>query len=93
VAEIESAWNIAKRLAEPIDILINENSSDAALNRLKVQPLDGYDLFVIEGLIKANILQIITDDGDFATVPDLKLFTANRNAINSARAQGKLSRR
>lgn len=81
-------------------MLINENASDAALNRLKVQPLDGYDLFVIEGLIKANILlikanilQIITDDGDFATVPDLKLFTANRNVINSARAQGKLSRR
>lgn len=92
-AEIELAWNLAKRLADPMDILIDETSCDAALNRLKVQPLDGYDLFVIEGLLKANVTQIITDDGDFSTVPGLKLFTANQNVINTARTQGKLSRR
>lgn len=93
VAEIEAAWNTVKRLAEPMDLLINETASDAALTRLKTQPLDGYDLLIIEGLVKANITQVITDDGDFSTVPDLKLFTANQNVINTAQAQGKLSRR
>ena len=37
-----------------------------------------------------NIEKIITDDGDYLTVPDIQVFTANRNVINAARSQGKL---
>lgn len=32
----------------------------------------------------------ITDDGDFATVPGIQVFTANRNVIIAARSQGKM---
>jgi hypothetical protein len=37
-----------------------------------------------------GVVQVITDDGDFATVPGIQVFTANRNVISAARSQGKL---
>jgi hypothetical protein len=37
-----------------------------------------------------GVLQIITDNGDFATVPGVQVFTANRNVIQAARTQGQL---
>jgi hypothetical protein len=36
------------------------------------------------------ITQIITDDGDFVTVPEIILFTANNNVVRAAKAQCKL---
>jgi hypothetical protein len=36
------------------------------------------------------INKIITDDGDYVTVPGIEVFTANRGAINVATNQGKL---
>jgi hypothetical protein len=49
-----------------------------------------YDLFILETLKKEGITNIITDDGDFATVSGITVFTANRNLINTAQLQGKL---
>ncbi|WP_269086254.1 hypothetical protein [Trichormus sp. NMC-1] len=37
-----------------------------------------------------SINKIITDDGDFVTVPDIQVFTANPRAIAAANNQGKL---
>ena len=39
---------------------------------------------------KAGVVQVITDDGDYVTVPGIKVFTANHNVIRAARNQGKL---
>ncbi|MBD2773542.1 hypothetical protein [Iningainema tapete] len=39
---------------------------------------------------KAGIVKIITDDGDYVTVPGIKVFTANIGAIAAAGSQGKL---
>jgi hypothetical protein len=44
-------------------------------------------------VVDHGVLQLITDDGDFATVPGIQVFTANRNVINAARSQGKLQTR
>jgi hypothetical protein len=40
-----------------------------------------------------GVIQLITDDGDFATIPGIQVFTANRNVVTAARAQGKLLKR
>jgi hypothetical protein len=40
-----------------------------------------------------GIVQIITDDGDFATVAGIQVFTANRTILNAARSHGKLQTR
>lgn len=90
VGEVQVAWGQIKTLANPIDLEIDENTTDVALNRYQNQLVDGYDLFILEAMFKHNILQVMTDDGDFATVPKIKVFTANRNVINAARNQGKL---
>jgi predicted nucleic acid-binding protein len=90
VAEIESAWAQIKTLAAPLPIAIDEPTTNAAIARLRSQPVDGYDLFLLEAMSANGIAQIITDDGDYATVPGIRIFTANFNAIAQARSQGKL---
>lgn len=90
VAEIQAAWGQVKTMASSIDILVNELTTDAVLSRLNSQPLDGYDLFFLEGIAKAGVAQVITDDGDFASIPGIQIFTANKNVIDAARVQSKL---
>ncbi|MEA5577670.1 hypothetical protein [Anabaena sp. UHCC 0451] len=58
-----------------------------------VNYLDGYDLFILESMGQESIDKIITDDGDFVTVPGIQVFTANPRAIAAANNQGKLIRR
>ena len=62
----------------------------AALNRIITEKVDGYDLFFLETMEKHQLVQIIMDDGDFATVPGIQVFTGNRAVINLAGSQGKL---
>lgn len=92
-AEIETAWAQVKSLAEPLDVTLDEVIVDRALKRIKTQKVDGYDLFILELMSRYNIRQIITDDGDFATVPGIKVFTSNRNVINAAHQQNKILQR
>ena len=79
--------------AQIIDIQINKHTTDDALSRLSTQILDGYDLFILESIMKAGIVKIITDDGDFSTVPNILVFTSNVNVIQAAKVQGKLLKR
>ena len=43
-----------------------------------------------QAMTAAGVTQILTDDGDYCTVPGIQVFTANRPVIDAARAQGKL---
>jgi hypothetical protein len=52
--------------------------------------IDGYDLFIAEAMANAGVTQILTDDGDYCTVPGIQVLTANRQAIDAAQAQGTL---
>lgn len=89
VAEVETAWNQVTSIAACADILINEDKTNTALKRFQTQLLDGYDLLILEAMDKAGVKQIITDDGDYLTVPGIKVFTANAGAISAAKKQGK----
>ncbi|MGH1394782.1 MAG: hypothetical protein ACRAVC_12250 [Trichormus sp.] len=90
VAEVQAAWSQVISSAVCTDVLVSEETSNAALTRFQTQLLDGYDLLILEAMDKAGVTQIITDDGDYMTVPGIKVFTANRGAIATARTQGKL---
>ncbi len=90
VAEVETAWRQVTSIAACTEILINEAKTNVALTRFQTQLLDGYDLLILEAMDKANVKQIITDDGDYVTVPGIRVFTANVGAISAARSQGKL---
>lgn len=93
VSEVQAAWAQVSSLAEPLDVTINAPTTTAALARLFNENVDGYDLFILESMKNNNIVQIMTDDGDFATVPGVQVFTANRNVIQAARNKGKLMTR
>lgn len=90
VSEVQAAWAQVASLAEPLTVTIDSPTATAALNRLQTEKVDGYDLFILESMRNHGVVQVITDDGDFATVPGIQVFTANRNVIQAARAQGRL---
>ena len=90
VRQVQRTWNYIKRTGKSADISVNQDATQDALNRFQTQLLDGYDLFILEAMKKAGIDQIITDDGDYVTVPGIRVFTANWSAIAAARSQGKL---
>ncbi len=93
VMEIESAWRQVQSLAVSIDILINDEVKSSALHRFKSQALDGYDLFLVEAISRADVgqVKILTDDMDYATIPDAQIFTSNPVVLDQARQQGKLN--
>lgn len=90
VSEIQAVWAQVESLAEPLTVTIDSPTANAAINRLQTEKVDGYDLFILESMRSHGVVQVITDDGDFATVPGIQVFTANRNVIQAARAQGRL---
>lgn len=90
VTEVQTAWSQVTSIASCIDITVDDVSINKSLVRLQTQPLDGYDLLILEAIAQAGIVNVITDDGDYVTVPGIQVFTANRNAIAAAANQGKL---
>ncbi len=92
-AEIQAACGLVTVLAEPLTVTINLPTATAALNRLQAEKDDGHDLFILESMRSHGVVQAITDDGDFATVSGIQVFTANRNVIQAAHVQGRLTSR
>ncbi|NUM33665.1 MAG: PIN domain-containing protein [Candidatus Brocadiae bacterium] len=90
ISEVQAAWAQVKSMAAIIPVTIDEPTTDAALLRYQTEKVDGYDLFILEAMKSQGVVQIITDDGDFATVPGIQVFTANRNVLQSAQVQGKI---
>ena len=92
VAEVQSAWSQVKALAVPIDLTVDDATTDAALNRFLSSAVDGYDLLLLEAISRAGAgkIKIITDDMDYAVVPDIQVFTSNSNVIQEANRQKKL---
>lgn len=90
VAEIESVWNQIDPIAIQMEVRVEESLTRTALSRLKRECLDGYDCLTVEALSKTAFSSVLTDDGDFATVKGLTVFTANRNVIQQAKSQGSL---
>lgn len=89
MSDVEAAWGQVKSLSSPLVLTLDEKTTDAALDRFRTEKLDGYDLFILETMKNHGVVQIITDDGDFATVAGIRVFTANRNVLLAARTQGK----
>jgi len=90
VAEIKAAWSQVTSMAVSTEITIDEATTNSALTRFSTQPLDGYDLLILAAMDNAGIIQVITDDGDYVTVPGIRVFTGNQNVIIAARNQSKL---
>ncbi len=93
VSEVEAAWEQITSLAVPLTEALDEDIRPKALLRFKKEKIDGYDLLILECMKKNEVVQIITDDGDFSTVFNIKVFTANRSVLTAAQKQRKLIKR
>lgn len=76
VAEVTTAWCQIKDIAICAAIEVSEAIADAALQRFSTQALDGYDLLMLDAIERADIgqIKVITDDRDYAVVPDIQLY-------------------
>ena len=92
VSEISAAWEQVQTLSEDVPYSIDKQAVSNALERIKKEMLDGYDIFILESM-KYRVKKILTDDGDFAGVAGLCVFTANRKVIDLAKSQGRLLNR
>ncbi len=92
---VETSWLQVQYAAVPVNLTIDDVTTNAALNRFKAQALDGYDLLILEAMFNADPgqVKVITDDMDYATVPNIQLFTGNNRVIQAAITQGKLLHR
>lgn len=88
IKEIKTAWGQVEKLAKSIGI--DSLSTQSVLSRIANQPIDGYDSFIIECVIKGGIAKILTDDSDYVSTPGMQIFTANKNVIESAKNQNRL---
>jgi hypothetical protein len=95
VAEFQFTWRRIKKIAIPIDLTVDDATTDAAINRFTTQAVDGYDLLMLEAISKAGAgtVKIITDDMDYSVVPGIQVFTSNKYVIQDAAMQKKLVRR
>ncbi|WP_375473102.1 hypothetical protein [uncultured Nostoc sp.] len=92
VAEVQFTWRRVKAIAVPIDLTVDDATTDAALNRFKTQAVDGYDLLLLEAISRAGAgqIKVITDDIDYSVVPGIQVFTSNKYVIQEAGSQNKL---
>ena len=90
VGEVQNAWAEVKLQSHPLPLVIDDHVTDAALARFATQPVDGFDLFLLEAMSAGGINQVLTDDGDYCTVPGLEVFTANPRVLAAARSAGLL---
>lgn len=90
VSEIEVAWDIASTIAVIQPISIDATATVHAMDAIKTAALDGYDLFQADLMFAGGQNKMLSDDGDFATMDGIILFTANTRVIRAARAAGKL---
>ena len=91
IDQIVTSWCQVTGMSDPIPFTMDSSFTEAAMKRFETQSLDGYDLFIIESLIRSGQpLNIITDDGDYCTIEEITLYTANKSVIECAREQGKL---
>ncbi|MGK3227736.1 PIN domain-containing protein [Enterobacter soli] len=88
--EVEASWLQVKTLAQQIDLNICDATTDNCLTQMPTNTLDGYDLMIHECMKNHNIVNIITDDADYTSVPGINVFTYNKNVIAAARTQKRI---
>jgi predicted nucleic acid-binding protein len=93
IAEVESSWEQVMQVAELIEMRLDKPTTTRLLDSLRQCRMDGYDALLLDVMTRRGVFSIITDDGDFATVPDITIFTANAHILSIARREGRLKQR
>lgn len=87
---ISEAWKDITTYTHLLDINLNDEYMQKATALFSQVGVDGYDGFTAQLVKQSDMTGILTDDGDFASVGGLTVFTANQYVIKLARTVGKL---
>lgn len=90
LALVNDTWADVLCVASMLDLTVDQTFMESALTLFPSVGLDGYDLFMVESALGNGVRQIVTDDGDYASVPGLTVFTANQRVIEEAGRTGRL---
>jgi predicted nucleic acid-binding protein len=93
VQTIKASWSQVVGMSRLVDLTLDQPLVDRALDGLENYLVDGYDLLMAEAMTRRGVLNVITDDGDYASIPDISVFTANAHTIAVAKRQGRLQTR
>lgn len=85
IDELSMTWDTVKDVSESFDFSLDKSVSEFIFKGFYNSYLDGYDLLFVD-LIQKKMRNpyILTNDKDFATFPDITVFTANNRIINAA---------
>jgi hypothetical protein len=89
VAEVKSSWEQVAQVAKLVDLNLNAAAVERCIRTFENCPVDGYDLLLVEAMERRGVLNILTDDSDFAGVLGMRVFTANAGVLATARRQNK----
>ncbi|MEW6036680.1 MAG: hypothetical protein AB1648_00230 [Pseudomonadota bacterium] len=87
---IQETWADVLSMSTLLDAVLDSAATASAAALFSSIAVDGYDLFMVEAARTSGVIQIVTDDADYVTVPDIVVFTANDKAIRAASGAGKL---
>lgn len=90
VSEIQRVWDRVEGDSDSLPLSLDDSLAKSASTRLASSAIDGHDLFSLEAMLASGVTQILSDDGDFCTVANIEVFTANPRVIAAARSQGRL---
>jgi len=79
IDNVIEAWQYVKRLAVPTEFHVDAATADAVLTLLTATSLDGYDALLIRSMRAAKVPYILSDDADYATAPNVIVFSANES--------------
>lgn len=89
--EIQACWTHVSTFAQlPASPIESTCVTTASVNLKAGDFLDGHDAVLVAEARKNGIATVLTDDGDYASVDGITLFTANGRVIGEARRVGKL---
>lgn len=74
---LNNVYNICKIVSFPFDISILTNFVDT----LREHRCDVFDYMILNNCIETQDINIISDDSDFSTYDNIKLFTANPSVL------------
>lgn len=93
VAEIEACWSQVESMAGVYSLQADSGVCLNGIAALQNVALDAYDILSLTGLPGMPApFRIVSDDGDFCTVPNVTVLTANRTVLDAARQQSRLRR-
>lgn len=91
INEIAVAWSLVEVISDNRDITIDNIACRDLITLIGNSCVDGYDAFLALQEMKMNPqFSVITDDGDFTTIPGIHVFTANKRIIEIAKKSGLL---